>query len=163
MFPFRDNIQAESFPLVTYALIVVNALMLFSMLQHDEKDQERFVVEHGFIPARVAQLSNNRPLEIEVEREAPGPFGPVVVQDTYVLPPDHGAILFTIVSSMFMHGGIMHLVGNMWFLWLFGDNVEDRLGRVPFVLFYLLGGAAAVLCHWLNDPASPGRMPASAR
>lgn len=154
MFPFRDNIPAQSFPLVTYAIIAVNGLMLFSMMQHGEKDQERFVVEHGFIPARIAQLSNNRPLEIEIEHEVEGPRGMQVVKDRYVLPPNHRAILFTILSSMFMHGGIMHLVGNMWFLWLFGDNVEDRLGRVPFVLFYLLGGAAAVLGHWMNDPHS---------
>jgi membrane associated rhomboid family serine protease len=55
---------------------------------------------------------------------------------------------------MFLHGGWMHLLSNMWFLWLFGNNVEDRLGHVVYLVFYLLGGLAALFCHWLTDPAS---------
>ena len=55
---------------------------------------------------------------------------------------------------MFLHGGWMHLVGNMWFLWIFGNNVEDRLGHVLYLAFYLVGGLLATACHWAYDPHS---------
>jgi len=61
----------------------------------------------------------------------------------------------TVVTSMFMHGDWFHLIGNLWFLWLFGDNVEDELGRLGFVVFYLLCGIAAAAAQMLVDPASP--------
>ena len=59
-----------------------------------------------------------------------------------------------VFTSMFMHGGIMHLVGNMWFLWIFGDNVENECGRFRFILFYLLTGVAATLAHVWSEPRS---------
>jgi hypothetical protein len=58
------------------------------------------------------------------------------------------------LTSMFLHGGWMHLIGNMWYLWIFGDNVEDRLGHVPYLLFYVAAGLAAALVHYLTDPHS---------
>jgi len=61
---------------------------------------------------------------------------------------------YTLFTSMFLHGGFAHILGNMWFLWVFGDNVEDRLGSGRFLLFYLLGGAAAALAQGLMDPGS---------
>lgn len=64
----------------------------------------------------------------------------------------------TLFTSMFLHGGIAHLVGNMWFLWVFGDNVEDRLGHGRFLLFYLLGGAGAALAQGLVSFGSDGPM-----
>ena len=78
------------------------------------------------------------------------------------LPMDHGLVCVlngqsswtTIVSSMFMHGGWLHLLGNMWFLWIFGDNVEDAMGHVRFVVFYLLCGFAAAAAQTLADPSS---------
>src|SRR5512144_3323772 len=75
---------------------------------------------------------------------------------------DHG-ILFvldgqsnctTVLTSMFMHGGWLHLVGNMWFLWIFGDNVEDAMGHVRFIVFYVLCGVAAALAQAIPDPQS---------
>ncbi len=62
---------------------------------------------------------------------------------------------FTLLSSIFLHGGWMHIIGNMWSLWIFGDNVEDRLGRVGFLTFYLLSGLAAGIGHVATNPASP--------
>ncbi len=61
---------------------------------------------------------------------------------------------YTLLTSMFLHGGLAHILGNMWFLWVFGDNVEDRLGSGRFLLFYLLGGVAAALAQGLVDPGS---------
>jgi membrane associated rhomboid family serine protease len=62
--------------------------------------------------------------------------------------------LFTIFTSMFLHGGFDHLIGNMWYLWIFGDNVEDRLGHLRYLLFYLSSGFAASFIHYLSDPLS---------
>jgi membrane associated rhomboid family serine protease len=65
-----------------------------------------------------------------------------------------GGNYFTLLSSMFLHGGWMHIIGNMWSLWIFGDNVEDRMGRGGFLLFYLLSGLAAGAVHVVTNPAS---------
>src|SRR4029078_1150865 len=62
--------------------------------------------------------------------------------------------LFTIFTSMFLHGGWLHLIGNMLYLWIFGNNIEDRLGRLPFILFYLAGGVAAAISQLLIAPGS---------
>ena len=70
------------------------------------------------------------------------------------LPPDRGDVLLSLITCMFLHGGWAHIIGNMWFLWLFGDNVEDRLGPVTYLVFYLVGGLAASACHWFTDPSS---------
>jgi membrane associated rhomboid family serine protease len=65
------------------------------------------------------------------------------------------AALVPLFTSMFLHGGWLHLIGNMWFLWIFGDNVEDTLGSVRYFFFYLLCGLGAGIVHWLSQPASP--------
>lgn len=73
--------------------------------------------------------------------------------DNYAFVP--GAIVpITILTSMFLHGGFDHIFGNMWYLFLFGDNVEDRLGKIKYIIFYLLSGLAATLVHWLTDSTS---------
>jgi membrane associated rhomboid family serine protease len=64
------------------------------------------------------------------------------------------ATLLTLFTSMFLHGGLDHIFGNMWYLWIFGDNVEDRFGRIRYILFYLASGLAAAGVHWLTDPRS---------
>jgi membrane associated rhomboid family serine protease len=69
-----------------------------------------------------------------------------------VVPARFDAV--SVVTSMFLHGGWMHIIGNMWFLWIFGDNVEDRMGHGRFVAFYLLSGTIAALAHAWSDPAS---------
>lgn len=72
---------------------------------------------------------------------------------TYGFVPVNVALL-TLVTSMFLHGGLDHIFGNMWYLHLFGDNVEDRFGKIKYVAFYLLSGLAAALVHYLTDPSS---------
>ena len=71
----------------------------------------------------------------------------------YLLQPDFPQ-LYQFFTCMFLHGSWMHLLGNMWFLWLFGNNVEDRLGSVTFLVLYLLGGMLGSCCHWARGPAS---------
>ena len=77
---------------------------------------------------------------------------PVFLQVYGVVPGDFRAA--SLVSSMFLHGGWLHFIGNMWYLWIFGDNVEDRLGHGRFIAFYLLCGAGAALGHIAMEPTS---------
>jgi membrane associated rhomboid family serine protease len=155
MFPYADNIPLGRTPIVTYALIVINALVLFLMSRMPEQAGEDVAYRHGFVPARIEQLVDGRPLQVAVPVVVQVPImGPVAGHRALVLPPDRVEIVASIWTSMFMHGNLMHLLGNMWFLWLFGDNVEDRLGRGTFILFYLLGGLASIACQWAHDPMS---------
>jgi membrane associated rhomboid family serine protease len=122
MIPIRDRNPSGTFPVVTLVLIVLNALV--------------FVFELGFGREGVADLFMTlgvRPFRARLALE--GQVGQGVL---------FGISLFT---SMFLHGGWLHLIGNMWYLWIFGDNVEDRLGHGRFVAFYLLCGIAAALAH----------------
>jgi membrane associated rhomboid family serine protease len=77
--------------------------------------------------------------------------------DSYAMVPAEisaGQDYWTLISSMFLHGGWMHLGGNMLFLWIFGDNMEDEMGHIPFLIFYLVAGVLAGLAHWVSDASS---------
>ena len=115
--PLRDNVPTSTFPVVTVALIVVNVIVFIWEWTGTPLDVD--VIHYGYYPC-------------EVE----GPCVGVALQND--LP--FVASLFT---SMFMHGDILHIGGNMLFLWIFGNNVEDALGRVRFLLWYLAAGIAA--------------------
>ena len=121
MIPLRDQNPSRTTPIVTRGLIVLNvAIFLYElMLGPGLKD---FVFSWGVVPARI-------PAAIDLGGE------PLAWTS------------LTLISSMFMHGGWLHLIGNMWYLWIFGDNVEDRLGSFGFLLFYLTAGVAASLIH----------------
>jgi membrane associated rhomboid family serine protease len=112
VFPIKDNVPTRSFPIVTVALIAVNAAV---WLFYELPNLNEAVNELAYHPC-------------EVEDSCP-----VVGEDWPV----------TAVTSMFMHGDWLHIIGNMVFLWIFGNNVEDSLGKVRYVIFYLLGGFAA--------------------
>ncbi|MCC7084149.1 MAG: rhomboid family intramembrane serine protease [Pirellulales bacterium] len=121
------------------------------------REQQIAVYKYGFIPARVSQLINPAkvlPLTLEYPRRM-GNGQPVTVREPLNLPGDRKQILASAVTCMFMHGGWMHLIGNMWFLLLFGNNVEDRLGHGVYAGFYFLGGFSATIAHWAFDPTSP--------
>ena len=140
MFPLRDNIPTERFPVLTVALIVANVLvyLLFqrggiSLGDPSAVEYQCRVIEWGAIPDELTG-------------------GPQVGDPACGAPPDNTPL--TAFSSMFMHGGLLHLGGNMLFLWIFGNNVEDRMGRVRFILFYLLGGLAALGAQVAIDPGS---------
>jgi membrane associated rhomboid family serine protease len=129
VFPLRDNIPTENFAIVTVALIVLNVLAYF-FFQHgtislgSPTDQDYIcnLYNYGTIPREVTH------------------GGQVAVQGC---PPPTAPTWLTLFTSMFMHGGLLHLGGNMLFLWIFGNNVEDSMGPVKFIVFYLLAGLSA--------------------
>lgn len=121
MFPLKDDVPSRRFPVVTLMIISLNvAVFLFELGLGGHLD--RFLIRWGIVPAR---------------------YTVVEVRQLFNFPEK--ALPF--LGSMFLHGGWTHLIGNMWTLWIFGDNVEDRLGRSRYVLLYLLGGVVAALVH----------------
>jgi membrane associated rhomboid family serine protease len=107
------------------------------------------------VPARMIQLRQPQPIVVPVERPVQVPFfGQRSMTQPLELPPVPRQIWASLVTCMFLHGSWMHLLGNMWFLWLFGNNVEDRLGGLLYLLFYLGGGVVASGVHWAVDPES---------
>lgn len=128
MVPLRDDIPARRFPLVTVMIIVVNGLAFVYELSVG-RQLERFLFEFGIVPVRYTQW------------EVAQFFG-----------FHEQAIPF--FTSMFLHGGWLHLLGNMWTLWVFGDNVEDRMGRGRFLLFYLVSGFVSAWLHILTNTSS---------
>jgi membrane associated rhomboid family serine protease len=114
--PLKDNVPTRTFPIVTVSLIAVNVLVY--LWEVSGKGLNNHVLSWGYYPCAID-----------------GPcLGPAI---------HHHELVETVFSSMFMHGGIVHIAGNMLFLWIFGNNVEDALGRVRFLLWYLLAGIAA--------------------
>jgi membrane associated rhomboid family serine protease len=156
IFPFGDDVPSYRPPVVTYAIIGLNVLALLWVDLLPPIDHELVMIERGFIPARMAQALRGRPLVVEVQELAQHPHlhFPVEVKRQIELPANRRAIIGSLITSLFLHGGWLHLLGNMWFLWIFGNNVEDRLGHFVYALFYLGGGVLASLCHWLSDPVS---------
>jgi membrane associated rhomboid family serine protease len=141
VFPLKDNIPTDRFPVVTVALIAANVLMYFlfqkgglSFGDPSGLAYECNVVDYGAIP-----------------REITDPGIQVGVQQCGA--PDAPTAL-TAFTAMFMHGGLLHLGGNMLFLWIFGNNVEDSMGRAAYLAFYLLGGLAALAAQVVIDPSS---------
>jgi membrane associated rhomboid family serine protease len=129
MIPLRDANPSSSFPFVTVMLILVNVVVFLYETGLGERALNRFILTYGFVPAVYFHLA-------------------------YTEPWNFFARFFPMVSSMFLHGGWMHLIGNMWTLWIFGDNVEDRLGRGRYLLYYLACGLAACYIHYLTGPRS---------
>jgi len=140
MFPLRDENPTELVPVVTFVIIAINVLVW--LLVQQAGGGEGFLASlcaYGAIPADIT--------------------GSLGAGDLIQLGPDlscraSGLGWLTLLTSMFMHGGWMHLIGNMWFLWVFGNNVEDSMGHVRFVIFYLLCGALASVAHIVTDPGS---------
>src|SRR5438046_4972201 len=134
MIPLRDDNPTTIKPVVTVALIVVNAMVFMYQLSLEPKQGELFVYEFGAIPA-VIFGSGNLPPEVEAIPET--------------IPP-----VLTIFTSMFLHGGFMHLAGNMLYLWIFGNNIEDAMGHARFLVFYLVCGLLASLSHAFSNLGS---------
>jgi rhomboid family protein len=143
--PLRDNVPTRSFPTISVALIVVNvAIYLYEFfLWFDPAAGGRpslgaqlygqFIVEFGLVPCRFGDICPPR-LDTALTG-APAP-------------------MLTVFTSMFVHGGLLHVGGNMLYLWIFGKSVEDSMGHGRFLLFYLVCGLAAAAAQYLQDPAS---------
>jgi membrane associated rhomboid family serine protease len=144
VFPLRDNIPTDRFPVVTLALIIANVLMYFffqkgglSLGDPSNPDFTQNLIDYGSIPYEIThpgdhcELVQGGAIACEGQPGVTGTAGP------------QPATWITLFTSMFMHGGLLHLGGNMLFLWIFGNNVEDSMNPVTFIVFYVLGGLAA--------------------
>ena len=156
MFPLYDNNPTERTPVVTYLLVAINVLVFLWVSRMSGVDREVFSYEHGFVPARIQGIGQpNAVLPIPVEVAVHDPFWGTRIQEGQInLSCAPKQIGFSLLTCMFLHGGWMHLLSNMWFLWLFGNNVEDRLGAFFYLFLYLLGGLIASAMHWAIDPTS---------
>jgi membrane associated rhomboid family serine protease len=141
VFPLKDNVPTDRFPVVTVALIVANVLVYFFFqkggLSFGDPSSTAYqcnVIEYGAIPKEFTD------------------WGTQVAARECGTPPDN--TILTAFTAMFMHGGLLHLGGNMLFLWIFGNNVEDSMGPVKYLAFYLLGGLAALGAQIAIDPSS---------
>lgn len=128
MIPFKDDNPTRSTPVVTIALIIINIVVFFVELIQG-RYMEGFILELAAIPYEVTHLGN--------------------------LPHStHHSPLVTLITSMFLHAGLLHIAGNMLYLWIFGNNIEDTLGHFHFILFYIITGLAASLLHIIINPSS---------
>ena len=132
MIPLKNDTPNNTFPLITIVIISINILVYIYQLTLSSEGLETFLFRYGAIPGRLIH-----------------PFE----GDQY--SPQNIPYSLTIFSSMFLHGGLVHLLGNMLYLWIFGKNVEDYLGHVKFIFFYLIAGFFAAFIHTLSDLNSP--------
>jgi membrane associated rhomboid family serine protease len=135
MIPLKDRVPRGTFPFVTLVLIIVNALVFFQELGLTPRQLNAFVQMYGLVPSHIqAGLTMGR--------------------------MSLSAALLPLLTCMFLHAGWLHIIGNMWFLWIFGDNVEDQLGHIPFLFFYLIcgigSGVAQVVFSWGSHVPSVG-------
>jgi len=128
MIPIRDTIESRRYPVVNSFLIILNVMVYFVELSQGA-ELKHFFLKYGLVPARytVWELSQ------------------------YFSTAEQ---IFSFISFMFLHGGFWHLFGNMWSLYIFGDNVEDRLGHTKYLIFYILCGLASGVTHLLLNPRS---------
>ncbi|MDP9293257.1 MAG: rhomboid family intramembrane serine protease [Actinomycetota bacterium] len=151
MFPLKDNIPTDRFPVVTVALIVANVLMYFlfqkggiSLGDPSGPHYLDNLVRYANVPYEVTHPGQQCIVDFSSGVAECGSR----IGDRFDLPPTY----LTVFTSMFMHGGLLHLGGNMLFLWIFGNNVEDSMGPVKFLAFYLIGGLAATAAQVAISP-----------
>src|SRR6266849_4786361 len=130
MIPIRDTLPRRNPPIATLILILINCIVFLFELTMSEPTLEQFFYLFGVVPARFTHP--DWAYWMGFPANSYWPF----------------------LTSMFLHGGWLHIIGNMWTLWIFGDNVEDRMGPFRFVIFYLLCGLAAGLVHCFTNPDS---------
>ena len=142
MFPYRDDNPTLATPVATFALIAANvAAWVLVQGMGAEPGLSASVCRLGLIPGEFLQR----------------------LPEGFAIPMGRGTacviggetVWYAPLTSMFLHGGWLHLIGNMWFLWVFGNNVEDSMGRFRYIVFYLLCGLAAAATQTLLNPASP--------
>jgi membrane associated rhomboid family serine protease len=151
IFPIGDdNLDRRATPVVNYALIAVN-ILVFVLFQGLGANEE-FTMAFSCVPREIItgrdivtqdRIDQQATVEGVVRIKIPG------------LQPTPIPVYFTLLTAMFMHGGLAHIAGNMWFLWIFGDNIEDDLGRWRYLVFYLLCGILASLAHVVVSVGGP--------
>jgi len=144
IFPlYDDNSDRATQPIVNYILIAANILVFVFLQQLGTND--KFTYAYSTVPQEIITGRDVRTADRVVEE-------PVTGQRLLIpgLQPTPFSVYLTLLFSMFMHGGIAHIAGNMLFLWIFGDNVEDRMGHLRYLFFYLLTGVLASLAHVLS-------------
>ncbi len=134
MLPLRDTQEISIFPIATIIIIVINVAVFLAMYaaayssRNPQTSLALTYVKYGLVPYEITTH--------------------------HIIYPSIKPIWITLITSMFIHGGVMHILGNMWFFWIFGNNVEDYLGSFKFVLFYLAGGIVAALTQIAIGPTS---------
>ncbi|MBI5789353.1 MAG: rhomboid family intramembrane serine protease [Candidatus Schekmanbacteria bacterium] len=129
MLPLKDNNPTRTFPYITIILIVLNGLVFINQLLLNPAAEKMFIYSFGAIPYEFKAMERVVPFR-------PFPFP------------------LSIFTSMFVHGNLLHILGNMLYLWIFGDNIEDRVGHGSFVFFYLLCGLIGAATHISLSPNS---------
>ncbi len=152
MIPLRDNIPSRSTPFVNYFVIVTCTLVFLAQLG-ESRGQGSLIERYGMIPVRV--IHPNRPVEMADYELVRTPFDIRYHEVTRQAAESAVAPWLTVLTCIFLHGGWMHFLGNMWFLYIFGDNVEDRFGHFGYLMFYLGCGIAASLTHLLTNLGGP--------
>src|SRR5580765_1642484 len=154
LFPIGDDNRGRTItPVVNYVLIAVNVLVFVFLQGFGSNDQ--FTYAYSTVPGEILTGRDivTRPVVVEnftgQRLEMPG------------LQPTLIPVYLTLITSMFMHGGLAHIFGNMLFLWIFGDNIEDRLGHVRYLIFYLICGVLAGLAHVFSTAILAGSNEAS--
>jgi membrane associated rhomboid family serine protease len=149
LIPLKDDIPTRRFPILTVAIVALNVAMFFLFQGGVFGSEERFderVAEYGAIPYEISHP----------DRQCDLVSGQVVCEGQEGVqgqaPEGLAPTWLTLLTSMFMHGGLLHLGFNMLFLWVFGNNIEDSMGRARFAAFYLLGGLAAIGLQTLVEP-----------
>lgn len=130
MIPFKDSVPSRRFPLMTITLILTNVVVFIYELSLSREGFNNLIGTYGVIPSKLQLVGHNPP---------------VVLTE----------ITISILTSIVLHAGFVHLLGNIWFLWIFGDNVEDRMGPIRFLFFYLLCGILAGVTHIIFNIDSP--------
>jgi len=129
MFPIKDSIKGRTIPIIIWTLIFVNSMLFFLEILIPIRTLEIFIYKNAVIPLKFSQsITGDYQLKIKD--------------------------FLNFLTCMFLHGGWVHIIGNMWTLWIFGDNVEDKLGKVNFIIFYLLSGIFASIIHVITNPFS---------
>ncbi|HKG36571.1 MAG TPA: rhomboid family intramembrane serine protease [Solirubrobacterales bacterium] len=176
MIPLKDNVPTSRFPLVTVLLIVANLVVFAWQLSFSDSEESEEIrqggitglserdqasIEYGAIPYRILHPGEGCAVgvpagqaEADILCEGTPEYEGAELGDTSFVPLDEAPWWATVFLSMFMHGGLLHIAFNMLFLWIFGNNVEDSMGRARYLGFYLLAGIVAVYSQALIDPDS---------
>ena len=168
MIPLRDNLPTDRLPVVTIAIIAINFFVFLFLqgpsfsLSSGQEVETKPIVEFGAIPYRITHPGKDCVLAVPgTPQEQPACQGTALYREALASSPAPERIrqppaYLTIFTSMFLHGGWLHIIFNMLFLWIFGNNVEDSMGRLRYATFYLLGGLVAAVTQVAVSPDSQG-------